>query len=102
MSVGSVLIEVRDERRRQDEKHGPIQAIPDGTGGKQAERDRDMAIALTDARAENGTVSWADVLYEEVMEAFAESDKAALRKELIQVGAVAVKWVEQIDREALA
>ena len=34
---------------------------------------------------------------EEVAEAFAESDPARLREELIQVAALAVSWVEKID-----
>jgi hypothetical protein len=34
---------------------------------------------------------------EEVFEAFAESSPDALRKELTQVAAVAVAWIEDID-----
>jgi hypothetical protein len=63
-----VLDEVQDERRRQDAKWGE-QNHPDGT------------IAL-----------------EEVFEALVETDPAKLRDELLQVAAVAVAWVEAIDR----
>jgi hypothetical protein len=42
--------------------------------------------------------AWDGVLLEEVYEALAESDTAKLRAELIQVAAVAVAWVEAIDR----
>ena len=37
---------------------------------------------------------------EEVAEAFEEHDPARLRSELVQVAAVAVAWVEKIDRDA--
>jgi hypothetical protein len=40
------------------------------------------------------------ILREEVYEAFAEEDPAALRTELIQVAAVAATWVDAIDRRA--
>ncbi len=42
--------------------------------------------------------AWDGVLLEEVYEALAESDPAKLRAELVQVAAVAVTWVEAIDR----
>ncbi|MEY9934267.1 hypothetical protein ABH926_008932 [Catenulispora sp. GP43] len=37
------------------------------------------------------------MLLEEVYEALAEVDPAALRAELVQVAAVAAAWVEDID-----
>ena len=37
-------------------------------------------------------------MFEEVAEAFAEADVRRLRAELVQCAAVAVKWVEAIDR----
>jgi hypothetical protein len=37
------------------------------------------------------------VLDEEVWEAFAESDPAKLRAELVQVAAVAFRWIEALD-----
>jgi len=60
------------------------------------------ATRATDVAAAFGRVSWADILLEEVFEALAEDDPAALRVELIQVAAVAVQWVEAIDRKASA
>ncbi len=56
---------------------------------------------ITDGRARAGVCSYTDVLLEEVAEAIDEAragNKRALREELIQVAAVAVKWVEKIDR----
>jgi hypothetical protein len=48
--------------------------------------------------AELGVITWADIFEEEVAEALAEVDLERLREELLQVAAVAVAWVEAIDR----
>jgi len=99
VSTGTVLVEVRNERRRQDEKWG-VQSHPDGTGigpywSERAEAQKDMnAMAV-----ERGALTWRGILEEEVFEAFAESDKALLRAELLQVAAVAIAWVEHNDRQ---
>ena len=113
----AVLSEVRAERTRQDAKWGE-QNHPDGTGpgssplgrirkvhagGKGpsklfAEGLAAMAKQATDEAAEAGTLTFADILIEEVFEALAESDPTKLRAELIQIAAVAAQWVEAIDR----
>jgi hypothetical protein len=49
--------------------------------------------------AEKGAVTYADIFLEEVGEALAEHSPARLREELIQVAAVAVAWVEKINRD---
>jgi hypothetical protein len=41
---------------------------------------------------------WLLILLEEVFEALVETDPAKLRAELVQVAAVAVAWIEAIDR----
>jgi len=92
-----VLVEIAAERSRQDVKWGE-QSHPDGTGNDgdaaTAERQRNRcAIAFAD-----GVGTWRHIIREEIAEAFAESDPARLRAELIQVAAVAVAWVEAIDR----
>jgi hypothetical protein len=46
----------------------------------------------------HGHTAWDGVLLEEVYEALAEDDPAKLRTELLQVAAVAVAWIEAIDR----
>jgi hypothetical protein len=64
------------------------------------------ASALADAAREackaNGAPdrpdTWAAILLEEVFEALAEDDPVLLRGELVQIAAVAVQWVEEIDR----
>lgn len=103
-----VLVEVGHERERQDVKWGE-QNHPNGTGpdvnivhvggvtnAELAERARER----TNRCAARGTVTYEQILTEEWAEAIACDDPAALRAELIQVAAVAVAWVEKIDRDA--
>jgi hypothetical protein len=111
----SIAVEVLLERDRQDAKWGE-QNHPDGTGpdedvlgdsdyivgsGVPAQYLRGTFQDATDRKAAAGTVTWRDIILEEVFEALAESDPARLRKELIQAAAVAQQWVEALDRRAL-
>ena len=95
-ALSDVLLELMDERERQEAKF-PDQHLPNGTD-KVWSVIRDGARLRTDRRAELGTVTWLDVLTEEFYEAMAEEDPARLRAELIQVAAVAVRWIEDLDR----
>ncbi|MGW4826683.1 hypothetical protein ACWEOG_03805 [Amycolatopsis japonica] len=101
-----VLIEVAAERGRQDAKFGR-QDHADGTGPDEANQVRfcvttgeaaDFARWRTDLAARHDGPTFADLLTEETFEALAEADSAALRAELVQVAAVAVCWIEAIDR----
>lgn len=105
-----VLLSIAEERERQDAKF-PSQHLPDGTPDAadrmglekaldQARRTREMWKRVCKRKAANGTVTWWDVLREEFWEVGAESDPAALRAELVQLAAVAVRWAEDIDRGA--
>ena len=113
-ALDAVLQEVYAERERQHEKWGE-QNHPDGTGGEPSpKRSPEQVAQLRSVRVEHarntrdlcdhafagGTGTWRHILREEVDEAIAEDDPVALRKELIQVAAVAVSWVEAIDRRA--
>lgn len=92
-----VLVEISAERTRQN-VHWGEQNPPDGTGqpGDRGTADRQRERC---AQAfEDGSGTWRHIIREEMAEAFAESDPARLRAELIQVAAVAVAWVEAIDR----
>lgn len=91
----AVLRHIGTERLLQDEKWGEQNHL-DGTGGNEAAADLARLVCQQAARA--GQLSWRYVLDEEVQEAFAESDPARLRAELVQVAAVAVAWIEAIDR----
>ncbi len=100
-----VLDDIVVERERQDEKWGE-QNHPDGTGpGVLFLRNPDMTHAEAEVifgtRCRTNTPAednWRDILMEEVAEAFAEDDPFKLRKELVQVAAVAAQWIEAIDR----
>jgi hypothetical protein len=99
-----MLADVNAERNAQIAKWGP-QSHPDGTGGRMNVGGttvdpaalRDYMRRLCDAKAQRGEGTWLDILFEEVFEAAAEYDPAALRKELVQVAAVAGAWIEDID-----
>lgn len=73
---------------------------PDGTGMQGDYERADAFKALMKSIAHGGTVTWRDILHEEVLEAFEATDPEQLKTELIQVAAVAASWVEAIDRRA--
>ena len=54
-----------------------------------------------DAAAARGEETFALALREELYEALAESDPEPLRAELVQVAAVALRWIRAIDRATL-
>ncbi|MFD5315419.1 hypothetical protein [Streptomyces sp. NPDC127098] len=63
--------------------------------------------SVTAGRCPEGTpahthTAWDGILLEEVYEALAEEDPTAIRAELVQVAAVAVAWIEAIDRRPAA
>lgn len=101
MGMAVVLDDIISERERQDAKWGQ-QDLPDGTGGFGLRSEADLARRHCDLMAKMGHVTYRHILAEEVAEALAEADKAKLRAELVQVAAVAVQWIEKLDREAKA
>lgn len=96
-AAGPVLSEVSAERRRQDAKWGP-QNHPDGTGGPLTRSDANQARRACQQAAADNATTWAHILTEEVCEALAETDPSQLRTELVQIAAVAVAWIQAIDR----
>ena len=94
----NVLAEIANERLDQDIKWGE-QNHPDGTYDTSTRKiARDAARQRCDDFARHGAGTWEHILMEETMEAFAEPDPIKLRTELVQVAAVAVAWIEAIDR----
>jgi hypothetical protein len=89
--------ELRDERQRQEERF-PDQHLPNGTSAMMFKAFEDKARRIVDEAAEQGELSWRQVLTEEFYEACAEEDPTKLRIELIQAAAVCLRWVEDIDR----
>lgn len=98
-----VLAAVHAERGLQDAKWGE-QNHPDVRPRRGLFDRQNYAVEadawklVNDGRVKDGTVAWDGILLEEVYEALAETDSVKLRAELIQVAAVAVSWVEAIDR----
>lgn len=124
-AMDAVLEQVRDERFRQHENGGEqnhrdgtdsahedfirldieyISNAPSEPGRREAllpvAAMADAAKYLVDHAAKRGVMTMAQILTKEFFEALAESDPDKLRTELIQVAAVAVQWVEKIDRDA--
>lgn len=95
-----VLVELAAERARQDDKWGQ-QDHPDGTGPLALEWAL-RAKEMCQQAHQDGDQTWALVLEEEVAEACAEDDPHRLRAELVQVAAVAVAWIEALDRRLAA
>lgn len=102
-----VLAEVFDERERQEQKWGE-QNHPDGTGpdvelntvyGAYMDQLADGHKLDTDYASKMGELTYKDIFLEEVFEALSEEDQEKLREELVQAAAVAVAWVEKIDRD---
>jgi hypothetical protein len=111
--MSSVIDDVVKERARQDEKWGE-QNHPDLPAAIADLSSAEIAAVLGIATAPVATRScesafavnsgsWSRILIEEVaevVEAAAVRDSASLRRELIEVAAVAVAWAEAIDRRS--
>jgi hypothetical protein len=106
MSLSKVLTQIAIEREKQDEKWGqqnhPDGTQPGGLGRYRTSLKLDLARDLYAAAEGGGDLTWIEILGEEVAEAFAEPDPQLLRAELLQVAAVAVAWIECIDRRLAA
>lgn len=100
-----ILDEVAEERARQEGKWGE-QNHPDfNPQGILVATLPDVAWVreIYDAEEEDNQTNWTTILAEEFMEAVEEAQSGntrTLREELIQVAAVAVAWVEALDRRA--
>lgn len=102
--LADVLAEVAAERARQDAKWGGgvhDSNHRDGTGPA-FRTSADRARQYLQEASTNGEVTWRDILHKQVQDAYAEDDPARLRGNLIQVSAVAVAWIESIDRRSFA
>ncbi|MER7068986.1 hypothetical protein ABT357_25480, partial [Streptomyces albidoflavus] len=93
------MAEVDAERQRQLARFGD-QHHPDGTGSATDKERADEARRHCDHTTRTGQLTWNDILTEEVCEALAESDLGLLRAELVQVAAVALAWISDLDSRA--
>lgn len=112
----SLVTEVLIERNRQEDlfpdQHLPLvdRVLTDRPGGCHPQRMAEeyeipselRAKFLVGTHAERGDLTWAHVLVEEVAEFVgAVGDPARSREELVQVAAVALRIIEDIDRGLL-
>ncbi len=93
-----VLYDLEKERERQEMKF-PGQVLPSGTGSEELRWEADVHRSECNDAFKTGTCTWRHVLLEEVFEALAEPEGLKLRAELIQVAAVCLRWVDQLDKE---
>lgn len=116
MTQSKAIRDLIEERRKQDEKWGVqnhpdfyswVGGVMDGETSREAGRRRCRALGIPteeEAReallksAQRNNTNWAQILLEEVSEAIS-ADPDAIRDELIQVAAVAIAWVECLDRQ---
>ena len=94
--MNHIFEEIAAERKRQDEKWGEQNHIMCDAFITGFATDR--ARAFKNRNTINKSISWFSILMEEVYEAFAETDPAKQRTEMVQVAAVAVQIIEYLDR----
>ena len=95
-STANILENIDYEVRQQVSKWG-IQHLPDGTerpGDNMAEV---IAKCECTVAAEGNSLTWRHIFYEEVREALNSSDPDRLAEELVQVAAVCVSWIRDIE-----
>lgn len=99
----AITDEIARERERQQVKFGE-QNCPDAFLNQLYPiMSGDDARGICQHHFARGIGTWLDILCEEVGEAGDEAiagDEAKLRAELVQVAAVAVAWIEAIDRRS--
>jgi hypothetical protein len=95
--ISRVLAEVAGERARQDARWG-VSNHPDGTGSFSSTGTARLATTACKIAFGMGFGTWRHIMDEAVAKAFAQTAGGTLRARLIDVAAVAVAWVEDIDR----
>lgn len=108
MNIEEFTLLVKEERRRQDGKHGTERDLPDSPTGEEfreaCDASEEAARASCERATEEGRLTYSHILEEETAEVFAAAacgNTRALRIELIQAAAVCLKWLEAIDRRTL-
>ena len=99
-SMSKILLNILDELDRAEAKF-PDQHLPGGTSSAMYAMAAEVAKYVCQRDHANGTVTWIDVLLEEVYEAAEEEDPVKLRAELVQVAAMAIRWIVDLGRVTL-
>lgn len=101
-----VLAEVVSARHAHDAEWG-AREYPDGTGPqirlldnrpRSSRHIADIFRGRCEGAAEHGQLTWRLLLLEGVFATVAEADAGRLRRALVRLAAVAVAWIEAIDR----
>lgn len=95
--IEAIQAEVLAEIQHAWTKFGNQFDVPNGTGYAWQKHEAELSRMACQSAFSTGDGTWHAILHEEVAEAFAESDPARLRAELIQVAAVALRWIDAID-----
>lgn len=100
VTTENVLLDVATERKAQDAQWGQQDHTNiHGEGARRSYASQaDYWKQVNAARVADDVVSWDGILLEEVYEAISEAGGTSLRDELVQVAAVAVAWIECLDR----
>ena len=103
MRGAHVLQDILAELGRAAQLYPDCVRLPDGVATSHSrETYRKMAQAWCDRAYREGILTHADVFEEEVSEALDARSLADLRKELIQCGAMILKWVLHVDERLAA
>ncbi len=101
----NILEEITAERARQDEKFGP-QSHPSILDMPPKSLSSYYEIPLEQRAKDNCELAfsnnegtWADIALEEFAEVVFAPDEASRRTELVQLAAVCVAWIEDLDRK---
>jgi hypothetical protein len=97
---GGIFDRLEWERAAQYAKFGDQSHLPNGTGYAQDHADAVRARDACEQAFADGRGTWRHILLEEIHEALDEVVADKLRAELIQVAAVAVAWIEALDRRS--
>lgn len=96
-----ILCEIVEERGRQNliwgEQNHPIKPN-DRQFTRNMGTQADYAKKTCDKAAEDGSITWYHILWEEFCEVFSEDDPRKQREELIQLNAVGLQMIEYLDR----
>lgn len=90
---------IREERKHQDKKWGPQNhpSFTEWAQGYGIPTENEAKVACDAAFAE-GHGTWSHILIEELAEAVFAKTEEKRKEELIQVAAVAIAWIESIER----
>jgi hypothetical protein len=93
--IDYIFADIVDEYARSVETHGE-QSLPMGSDPVYADYAESWREEC-EMRSADGTLTWREILMEEIHEAFAETDYHAQRAELVQVANVVMKMIADLD-----